>query len=79
MTKASQPETLTRTTLRIPTSLYRELEEAAKYHGRSINAETIARLQAASVNDQFSRLFAELAEIKAIDKEILSTVADRRP
>lgn len=78
MKKINSPEAQHRTTLRLPKSLHEEIEAAAKYNGRSVHAETIARLQAASVEDQFSRLFRELAEIKVIDREILAAVSDRR-
>lgn len=64
-------EALTRTTLRLPGSLYAELQAAAEHNGRSLNAEVIARLQAASVSGQFEKLSRENAEIKALVRELL--------
>lgn len=69
---------LHRTTLRLPSSLYKEIEKAANYNGRSVNAEIVARLQTAALDGQFSKIFRELAEIKASGREILDAVTDRR-
>lgn len=67
-----------RTTLRLPPALHENLLALAKYNGRSINAEIIARLQAAALDDQFTKIFRELAEIKAVEREILEAVSDCR-
>jgi hypothetical protein len=67
-----------RTTLRLPPALFEELLAIAKYNGRSINAEIVSRLQAASVGDQFTKIFRELAEIKAVEREILEAVSNHR-
>ncbi len=70
---------LRRTTLRVREDLYSHLEAAAKYNGRSLNAEIIARLEAASLEEQFTKILRELADLKALNKEILDSIGDRRP
>jgi hypothetical protein len=60
------PEPAKRTTLRLSPALYDHLQKARKYHGNTLNAEIIARLEATVTTDQFEHLSRELAEIKAL-------------
>ena len=79
MNKTHPDNELTRFTLRLQKKLLADIEAAADYNGRSVNAEMVARLSAASVNDQFAKVFRELAEIKAADRELLDALLTHRP
>lgn len=59
-----------KSSLRLPRQLHAELMAAAEYHGRSLNAEILDRLQAAPVIDLLQSLLRENAEMKAMIKEM---------
>ncbi|MEO7579934.1 MAG: Arc family DNA-binding protein [Massilia sp.] len=75
--KKPDSKDVVRATIRLPANLYLSIEEAAKYNGRSVNAEMVARLESVLLQDQLGKLLRELGEIKQINREILDTVADR--
>lgn len=61
-----------KSSLRLPRQLHAELLNAAEYHGRSLNAEILDRLQAAPVVDMLQELLRENAEMKLMIREIYS-------
>lgn len=67
MKKKPTQEDYVRRTTRFPPETFAELERAAKENGRSFNAEVIARLDI----DQFAALRREVAELKAMIREVL--------
>lgn len=74
--KASQA-TYVQTAVRIPRSLHTDLQDAAERNGRSMNAEIIARLSAAGIDEKIEKLGREIAELKAINREILHSVSEK--
>jgi hypothetical protein len=56
-----------KTALRLPPELHVDLVLGAEVHGRSLNAEIIARLQM----DQTAAVLAELADLKAMMRKLL--------
>ncbi|MBY0240311.1 MAG: Arc family DNA-binding protein [Burkholderiaceae bacterium] len=66
-----------KTALRIPRDLHEQIVDAAERNGRSMNAEILARLQAEPVSDLLHKLSRDVAEIRAVDREILDIVSNR--
>lgn len=66
-----------KTAVRVPRDLHAELQDAAERNGRSMNAEIIARLQSEPLRDLLSKITREVAEVKAMDREILAIVSNR--
>lgn len=64
-------DSVAKVTVRVPADLHETMVRAAKYNGRSLQAEMIARFQAAIVDDQMSKLTREVAEVKALVRELL--------
>lgn len=77
MTKKTPADPVVRKTIRLPASMYAELEKAAAYHGHSTNTEMVERLKAAAMADQFGLLLKELGDLKALDREILDALSRR--
>jgi hypothetical protein len=65
-----------KTALRLPPELHLELQDAALRNGHSMNAEIIARMKAATISCQLEKIAQEIAEIKSLDKQILSQVSN---
>jgi transposase len=65
------------TALRLPPDLHLELQDAAEKNGRSMNAEIVARLRGIPILEHLDKLSRDVAEIKALDRQILSIVGDR--
>lgn len=61
-------------TLRLPRDLSEEIELAAKAHEVSANAEMVDRLRAAPVADELVRLSSEIAELKAMIRQLLVSI-----
>lgn len=59
-----------KTSLRIPRELHSKLLGAAEYHGRTLNAEILDRLQAGPLFDLLHALARDNAEMKAMIKEM---------
>ncbi|MBC7490075.1 MAG: Arc family DNA-binding protein [Glaciimonas sp.] len=55
----------------MPSDLRAELKDAGERNGRSMNAEIIARLQAAPITDRLDRIERDISEIKAMLREML--------
>lgn len=60
-----------RFTFRLPDELHKELQEAAERNCVTLNAEVIVRLQSASVLDRLDKQGAEIAELRAMVRELL--------
>lgn len=59
-----------KSSLKLPPDLHAEVVESAVIHGRSMNAEIIARLQ----TRQFDDLRRQIAELKAMIRQVLDRV-----
>jgi predicted HicB family RNase H-like nuclease len=59
-------------TLRLPRTLNDELQRAADARGASLNAEIVARLQSSFRADELARLSNEVAEMKALIRQLLA-------
>lgn len=59
-----------KSSLKLPPDLHAEVVESAAMHGRSMNAEIIARLQ----TRQFDELKQQIAELKAMIRQVLDRV-----
>lgn len=57
--------------VRFPPALHKELQEAALLHGHSMNAEIIARLEAAPIQGRLDELIKSNAELKRMVKQLL--------
>lgn len=62
---------LPRKTFRLPVTLHQELLASAERNCITLNAEVIARLQSASVLDRLDKVDRELAELKAMLRDII--------
>lgn len=60
-----------KTALRLPRELHAEIQDAAERQGRTMNAEILARLQAAPITDQLATQARDIAELKRMVKELL--------
>jgi len=69
--KKSTQDLYVKSAVRFPPQLHQELKEAAERNGRTLNAEVIARLLAAPVNEQLEKLASGNQEIKALLRELL--------
>ena len=65
-----------KTALRLPRELHAEIKDAAEYHGRSMNAEIIARLATAGVT--LSDIARQNATTQAMIQQILDAISLRR-
>jgi plasmid stability protein len=72
--KISKDQDLVEKTLRLPRDLSEEIKLTAKAHDRSANAEMVERLRAAPVADEVARLAGEIAELKALVRQLLVSV-----
>lgn len=72
--KLSKDQEPVKKTIRLPHDLNEEIEWAAKLRGISANAEIVDRLRAATVSDELARLSSEIAEVKAMVRQILTSV-----
>jgi predicted HicB family RNase H-like nuclease len=63
--------TFVNSSVRLPPDLHQELQEAALLHGRSMNAEIIARLEATPVQTRLDDLVKGNAELKRMVKQLL--------
>jgi hypothetical protein len=59
--------------LRLPPDLHAEVQAAALFHGRTMNAEIIARLR----KNPVEKLQRDNAELKKMVREILDLVRDK--
>lgn len=66
-----------KTSLRLPQDLHATLASAAEYHGHSLNAEILSRLQATPLIDLVETLVRDNAELKIMVRELLD-LADRK-
>ena len=57
--------------VRLPPQLHQELKAAAEENGRTLNAEIISRLQAASLHEKLDRLAAGHQELRSMLRELL--------
>ena len=64
-------EQIDRFTFRLPASLLEELRAVAAVHGHSVNAEILARVEAAPIHDQLAAQARDIAELKRMVKELL--------
>lgn len=74
MKNPAEQEEQVKRTLRIPKSLSDEIHAAAASRGVSVNAEITDRLRTSTVADQLTRLSLDMAELKALVREVLSVV-----
>jgi hypothetical protein len=71
MRKLEGPEAdYVKTSLRLPPELKLEVKRTAETAGHSMNAELVARVAAKPIQDRLTVLEREVAEIKAILKEL---------
>jgi len=56
--------------VRMPPELRDELREAAESHGRTMNAEILARLQ----SDKLDAVMSELTDLKAMLRKVMDAV-----
>jgi predicted HicB family RNase H-like nuclease len=68
----SKDQELVKKTLRLPRALNEEIQAAADSHGISLNAEIVERLQASFRADELARLSSEIAEMKALIRQLLA-------
>lgn len=59
-----------KTALRLPRDLHAEIKDAAEYHGRSMNAEIIARLESSGVT------LADIAQQNTKTQEMIQQIID---
>jgi hypothetical protein len=60
-----------KTAVRLPPQLHKELKETAEMNGSPLNAEIIARLMAAPVQEKLDSLATNDQEIKSMLRELL--------
>ncbi len=71
---ASPQDEYVRTALRLPPGLHRQVKEAARQAGHTMNAEIIARLAAAEEHASFKLLVKQNAELKNLMREMLDAI-----
>lgn len=69
--KKSSQENYRKTSLRLPPELHAELSAAAEYHGHSLNAEILTRLQATPLLELVQTLVRDNTELKTMLRELL--------
>ena len=70
----SKDQELVKKTLRLPRALNDEIQAAADSRGVSLNAEIVERLQASFRADELARLSSEIAEMKAVIRQLVAAV-----
>jgi predicted HicB family RNase H-like nuclease len=68
----SKDQELVKKTLRLPRALNDEIQAAADARGVSLNAEIVSRLQSSFRADELARLSSEVAEMKALIRQLLA-------
>ena len=70
-TKKTTHSTFVNSSVRLPPELRKELQDTALLHGRSMNAEIIARLEATPIQARLDDLVKSNAELKRMVKQLL--------
>jgi predicted transcriptional regulator len=65
-----------KTALRLPRELHAEIKDAAEYHGRSMNAEIISRLESAGVT--LSEIAQQNIKTQGMIQQIIDAISMRR-
>lgn len=55
-------------------ALSEDIQKAAKSRDHSVNAEIIERLEAAPIAEELARLSNEVAELKAMVRQLLASI-----